>query len=509
LSFSKKYVLKNYSNYVESEWNKYKDFDKNCYEGEIKKLYTFLDDNIEFKNDLIKKWFYQNWILLFDIIFLWKEIVRINKDISEEDENISSVEHEEILEDKKNIEIINNYINWDKLVIDDFPEDNNYFENIELKSLISFFKKEEYFFMTIILFWKLNKIEEKNEIEEYISNIFSENILLTELADNDILEDKEFLEKFNDYGEYNFSSNLWIRYLWWKYYLKASNEIYHEDTEFINFFLNRSKWLLDGEKNINFEIKEDKIFYLKNFIKFQDRIDNLYKKDFIKTLSIKKQNQLFKYLNELLEPWNFNESVFEWEYKNIYSKNKPDFTQNIDFDDVIKETKIEHDIYDFDNINISDNDNDKRYIFEALMVLYNKNYNDKDFIEDIKKDFYNWSNNISVVHLFSLYENVLSLYEKKVDDDTVYMWWLNSNKNINFWFKFFESIIEKRWKEKNIKIYVADKINWQQNRNKWLIKKYNSLWFELQKNSYWKNIIEEWWKNNRNSDFIMIRKKSA
>ncbi|MDQ7009939.1 MAG: hypothetical protein Q9M94_06615 [Candidatus Gracilibacteria bacterium] len=434
LSFSKKYILKDYSN--DDDESTFFLLDKECYENEIEKLYTFLDDNIELKKDLIERGFFHNGLLLFDIIYLGKEVVRINNDSPKEDYNILSVEYE----DKKNIGIINNYVNLDKLVIDDLSENNNNLEdfdlnynsfkkNIKFKSFIDFLKKEEYFFMTIAFFGKLNKVEEKNEIEEYIFNYFSENILLTELADNEILDDKNFLEKFNDYGEYDFSSNLGIRYLGGKYYLKSSNNIYPEDIDFINFLLDRK----DNEEKTNFEIKENKIIFLKNFIKFQDRIDNLYKKDFIKTLPIKNQNQLFKYLNELLEPGNFNEAIFEGEYKNIYSRNKPDLSGYIDFDDVIKETKIEHNIYDFDDIS----DDDKINIFESLIELYNKNYNNKNFIEDIKNDLANGFDSISKVHLFSLYEDILSLYEKKVDDDTIYMGGLNSNKNINFGFKFF------------------------------------------------------------------------
>ncbi|MDQ7023611.1 MAG: hypothetical protein Q9M97_09030 [Candidatus Gracilibacteria bacterium] len=56
---------------------------------------------------------------------------------------------------------------------------------------------------------------------------------------------------------------------------------------------------------------------------------------------------------------------------------------------------------------------------------------------------------------------------------------------------------------------VRDIIDGEKHRNKGLIRKYKSLGFERQKGEDGEYLIEKWGKNDKNSDFVMIRKKSA
>lgn len=244
-------------------------------------------------------------------------------------------------------------------------------------------------------------------------------------------------------------------------------------------------------KNYNLREEYIKKFCISLYIKIWEEKRN----NFIEKLNLKKiKNEIEKLILNFLNSNNVTKIVKDNNFTFQPEKFAKHCIEEFGVNEMMKD-----DLYSAEkHIKYEIIPNDKNYIIDELTLLndlynlYLINYPDqKEFTDQVKKDLFKMITQKKFINIYFFETRLvplISLYIQKVNDDTVYIWWLASNNFLKAWFDFAKDRVEKEWKTKNIEIIVYTEIWEKKNRYKWLIWTYKKMWFEL---TDWLNEIEK------------------
>jgi len=494
-------------NFLENNiyWN-YEQNNSFIYYEEILKILFFLEDlkilnNIYYTlydlSENIKKNLESYWeIEINNYIDSVKIQIEKNLKIGEE----FKIEEELIIEEEN----IEEYETEDWIIISK-DKDKNYKDKIKFYSTYSFFEKSKIYEK----FFNWNILKEDIDMDYLINNNSLQNIILIlgKLEENNNIKENNIEEKDNIYIELNknifyntFFANkenidIWefenisrdVAFNWTHLIL---DEKYNEiDNEFIQNFIWSKQFEYYREWKLFFNINLEDLKEIKNYIKVLkniNKVKNISKNTFFE------QELFFKdllindrwFLKELpfLNSDEIKEIIDLWlkNNKNKFSSIKQKVWENI------KNTFINYEIITKESLKNEYKDNEYLYfekerLIEDFYSLYENIYTDKNILKITKEYLTKLINeeNFLRLHKFDIWEEaVLTLYEKEIDENTVYIWGLNSNKYFIIWFKFAKEIVEKVGKYKDIEISVYKTVWDQKNRYRGLTKEYKKLWFK-------------------------------
>ena len=521
----------------EKEWNTINDNYIKILDSYVNNIFEYLKYSLKYEEDIVD---------ILKIIYMEEETDDIAKKLDikiKNDEKLKNIYSK--IKRNKEISVYNNkskYKNWNNKYFlgsnnhNDFiypleekiqKDTENFFEWIEEDfHYHKWLEKDKYFLENLKKAYILDLNYFYNEIEKIKNNI-------------NLNEEESKLDWFLNYDRYIEENDFLKDYYIEKFITYILLKLTKEDIEEIYNILKNKNNKNNIERNIFKELKYIKKYF---FYKLSDKQQQIIIKEVEKS-----KNSFFKkqLLNNFKKSTWKKQSIFDlfkqikYSYleTNIFTITSTFVSEN--FLDKIdkKEIKEKNNIL-YTNINQKNKNNyNLKVIFNDLYRLYKLNYLKKDyinknkkyrfllneqileienvkntFLEDIKEELQQLEKkqNFSNIHIFEkFWIPLLTLYEKEINNDTIYIWWFNSWEKLWLWFKFLKNRIKEIGKEKNIKLFVIDSINWKKKDNSKLIKKYKELGFILQKDKKWNPIKDNWWKNNRNSDFVMIRPKGV